>query len=271
MSKMKEIIMKAKHEKELLEKEVQHERELRKKEMEQNEMLRKDKEYYKSIINVAGQVVQKTMSAFSYVTQYYPNAPSMTGLTIKDFKRGIKMIEDSKSDGDVLEDDFIIEDASEEISEEEKKNDDDLIEEIFHQYRNGDAVKYIGDAIVILCKKDKDEDQFIWNSDKVRLTYIIKRALYDGESRWHIDKEGIDTKKMIVEPILKELRVIIVKYKDRKCVGGEEDDIGRQLRIEKTSLEMINEIDSGLLHKKILKYMAPEFYCKRKDTKQIKN
>jgi hypothetical protein len=164
----------------------------------------------------------------------------------------------------------MIEDISEEISEEEKKNDDDLIEEIFHQYRNGDVVKYIGDAIVILCKKDKDEDQFIWNSDKVRLTYIIKRVLYDGESKWHIDKDGIDTKKFIIVPILKALRGIIIRYKDRKCTKGEETDIGRLLRIEKTSLEMINEIDSELLHKKILKYIAPELYCKRTNLK-IKN
>ena len=43
----------------------------------------------------------------------------------------------------------------EDLKEEKKKpeNDDELVDELIHQYRNGDVIKYIGDAIVILCRR----------------------------------------------------------------------------------------------------------------------
>ena len=55
-----------------------------------------------------------------------------------------------------------------------KGKDDDFIEDLFHQHRNGKIYRYVGDMIVILCKKDKKIDQSLWNSDPNRLTYIIK-------------------------------------------------------------------------------------------------
>ena len=54
----------------------------------------------------------------------------------------------------------------------------------------------------------------------------------------------------------------------------EEKDPARRLRIE-TTLMMVNEIDSELMHGKILKYIAPRFYVEingwlRSDGEKVK-
>ena len=91
--------MKGDMKEEMYKKELQYERKLRKKEEEQNEMLKKDKEYYKSMLAVAGQIVKKSMNAFTYISEHYPDAPVIEALTIDDFRRGVKMIKDIKITG----------------------------------------------------------------------------------------------------------------------------------------------------------------------------
>lgn len=278
-----------------IKKELEHEKELRKLDKKRLRALEKDTKYLKKMLDIAGNIVQKSMSAFSRISKKYPDAPVMEELTLEDFKRGRRMLlndveiieikniigEDddnekslSESESDDESDD-VSEDVSEEsvveIEEDGLTQNSRLAEDLLYHCEHGNIIKYIGDTIIVLCKKNKDKDQSIWNSDPSRLTYIIKQIL-EGEARWMVDKEGVNTTKLIVTPILDQLQKIIEEYYNDKCVNLGEKDYKVRLKIHKTYLELCNKIDNNTLHKGILKYIAPYFYHDKneKDKKVIK-
>lgn len=281
---------------------LEYERELRQMEIKQTKIYKAEAGYYRDIFNDTKDMMKTTVNAFRLLSEAIANPKALQSPCLDDLRmlydkmtknKTIQAIEDaqglieevtdeiedscSESVDDSENDSDEITSDSDEVEEEEehkpiRKKDDDFIEDLFQQHSDGTIHEYIGNMIIVLYKKDDHKDQVIFNSDPNRLTYIISKVLYeDGEVKWHIDKGGIDTKKIIIKPILDGLRPILFEYYVRKCKYGDERDNGRRLRIEERVLTMIKEIDNEKLHNKIIKYIANSFYMDRETKKAIKD
>lgn len=293
--KMKELMMKVKHEKELLKKDkellmndIKHEKELREKEIEQKNIYKAHAGYYKKIFDDTHDMVKTTISGFRLLSEMLVNPPAIQEGRLEDILAlydeaksdmpdniKVKEIEIVESDDDISEYSPASDEEIEEIKEiirPAKKKDDDFIEDILQYHSDGKLHKYIGDMIIKIYRKENIADQSIFNSDTSRLTYIISRVLHEeGETKWHIDKGGIKTKGIILIPIMNGLRPLLVEYYERMCREDNDIDVGEELRIKERVLTVVKEIDNETIHEKILKYMASGFYLDNNKKRAIKN
>ena len=185
--------------------------------------------YYKNLLNEAGGLVKKSVSALTYVVGNYDNAPCIQMIDVDNI-------------------------------EEFEKNNKKLAEDILSAYKHKTLSKYLGDFILSVYKKKIPHDQSIWNTDTSRLTYLIKELMLNESSNWVVDKQGIKTKTYLIDPLVGYLRKILENYQNinpfLNCrPGSAEMDIG--LENNKKILELIIDIDDGVIGKDILKYISP--------------
>ena len=203
-------------------------KELHQKDIEQKEMYKKEMEYYKEMLNIAGGMVQKTVSALTYIVSNYDEAPPINKI---DFNQ-IRHIKD--------------------------KPDDVLISEIFYQYNNNKLGKYIGDTIVKVYKNENPLKQSIWNTDTSRSTYLLKKIIYDDKSKWIVDKKGVDTTECVISPIVAKIRDMAVEYRDD--MNNDDNETSKIMIVNDIFVRLVADIDNKNVHKDILKYMSPYFY-----------
>ena len=84
--------------------------------------------------------------------------------------------------------------------------------------------------------------------------------MLNESSNWVVDKQGIKTKTYLIDPLVGYLRKILENYQNinpfLNCrPGSAEMDIG--LENNKKILELIIDIDDGVIGKDILKYISP--------------
>ena len=213
----------------LFQKDLEHERELHKKDLVQAEIYKKEAEYYKEIINMAGGMVQKTVSALTYIVNTYDKAPVIKQITFEDVQKSTKI------------------------------DDEKMISKIFYHYNRNKLGQYIGDIIVEIYKKKDPSEQSIWNTDTSRLTYLLKKILHDDNSKWMVDKKGVDTIDHLIKPIIDRVREIAIDYQETNCFG-ENIDASRVILINDIFSRLMIDIDNRKIHNDILKYIAPHFY-----------
>ena len=231
-SELKESKKELKHKDELL----KRDKELYDKEVKRNEDQKKEIEYYKNILIAAGNMLQSTVSSLTYANDAYSDAPPLKKVKFKQVKQ--------------------IKDCS----------DNTLISEIFSAHNNKTLGKYIGDIIVKIYKKEDPTEQSLWNTDTNRLTYLIKKYIYDKESKWIIDKKGVDIDKNIINPILDDIRIMAIKYQADTNFDDDEDN-NKVLLINTIFVKLISDIDTNKVHKDVLKYISSHFYLKNKKVK----
>lgn len=143
-----------------------------------------------------------------------------------------------------------------------EKEDMELIDLLLDAHREDRFVEFVGKALVEYYRTEDPRDQQLWNSDDVRLTYFIRKNL-----EWSIDKKGIKTCDLIIDPALnyfkKLLRAVLRAKIPQKSVTITINDNKRR----EEALGLINNIENGTVQQKILKYMAPYMYL----DKQIKH
>lgn len=71
--------------------------------------------------------------------------------------------------------------------------------------------KFLGSIIVGCYKKDKPENQSLWNADTARYSYIIK-MINNNMSQWEQDKSGLKTKIHVIEPLIACVRDLLNDY-----------------------------------------------------------
>lgn len=81
-----------------------------------------------------------------------------------------------------------------------ENGEDEMVDAIINHQKNNNIHKYLGDFIIKYYKKDNQSDQSLWNTDVSRLSYIIKELVSNEKSVWTKDKEGVKTKKYIIDP-----------------------------------------------------------------------
>lgn len=184
--------------------------------------------YYKGMLMEAGGLVKKSVSALTYSIQNYSNAPSIEPIQVQD----IDSFEDS---------------------------DKHIVENILSSYKHKTLNKYLGDFILKLYKKDDPKDQSIWNTDDNRLTYLIKELLNNKSSNWIVDKKGIKTTIYLIEPLLEHIKDILIIYQKKYNIpeiGQSSIELEMILENSKKIIELVNDIDDGLMAKDILKYIS---------------
>ena len=122
--------------KQLLEKEEKH-----------NASLTKENEYLKTIINNAGNIIKSSVSAISYVSQHYSDAPVLEA--IEDYS---KLTYDIDSESNQTE-------PKEKTDEEIRKDKDKFINIIVIKHEKNILDRYLGDIIIKCYKKKDPKDQ----------------------------------------------------------------------------------------------------------------
>lgn len=144
------------------------------------------------------------------------------------------------------------------LEDDERK----IVKALINHHTNGQLHKYLGDFIIKYYKKEKHEDQSVWNTDVSRLSYIIKEIESTKKSIWTKDKEGIKTKQYIIEPLLLYIDSLIIKYIDDYTDVNLDDmnDTIDKLVLGNILIKVKNEIFNTDFPLKIIKYITPYFY-----------
>jgi hypothetical protein len=242
------------HLKELYKKDTTHLKELIKQEKQKSEELNKKSEkeieHLKSLINKTGSIVKTSVSALSFVTENYANAPVLMKLPDYTYIRNPKIDNDNDDDDD--DDDDI---------DDEPFN---LIETLIYHIKKGILQEYLGMIVVEAYKKDDPAKQAIWNSDSSRLTYII-RDIINKKPDWTVDKGGIKTAQQIIDPLLNFVRDEVSSFIEENSLP-ENVKVMSQYQLKKLAekltycSQIIASIDNKTMSKLVLKYIAPYFY-----------
>lgn len=223
----------------------------------ETEYFQKEMEYYKMMLNEAGKMMHKSVSALTYIAMHYKDAP---GLTMIEPNEALKLITDDKS------------------------NDTKVMRTILEKFEDKKLIEYIGDRIIEIYKKDNPNEQSIWNSDSSRLTYIIKEILNnssanDLESCWKVDKKGHKTKKFLIDPLLNKIKKMLIDYQiimmrnmQKKTIENMTRDLDKTgqdfesdsdidddiINSHKLTSKLVKTITKGTLTRKILKYISSD-------------
>ena len=226
---------------ELKEKEMEYKNKELEKNKEELKHYKEEVEYYRSIINVAGSVLQRSMSSFSFVSTNFINAPKIEKLKESE----IKLLE--------------------------QKNNE-FVDLIIYYHNHKTLNQFIGDYIIKVYKKEKPEEQSIWNTDSSRLTYIIKDLINKESSKWKIDKKGVKTTNFLIDPVLEYIKKLIDKKKMELIESinqTENNDISLVFERIRIISEINKSVNDGILSNDILKYISPYFYFDKENIKKI--
>jgi hypothetical protein len=137
------------------------------------------------IIKCSNKNAGKSMNTLAYVVKHYNKAPAMKKLTDKN---AIKLLEYK----------------GKELTSEEM---------MIHRYRNGTLDAYLGDIITnAFLDADSPAKQSMWTSDVARLCFVIMYPISKGRREWIADKSGIKITELIIEPLLKNARDMLLAY-----------------------------------------------------------
>lgn len=228
-----------------MQKKLENEKKLRELESQMKEILIKqvedlkdDKQFTKKVTEnttkIADKIADRSMSALNYVIKNMNDAPILKALPNEDIKKMLDY-------GD--------------------KTDTYMVESVVYAFQEKHATKLLGDAIIKYYKTDNPKQQSLWNTDVSRLTYLVRLTVHD-EDDWIVDKQGIRTNRIIIEPFLNYIRdkiLFVVKnfHKIEKLKALNEIDFLRNATC------FINEIDNGTIKDDIIKYIAPYLALER--------
>ncbi|ARF09051.1 hypothetical protein Catovirus_1_1101 [Catovirus CTV1] len=214
--------------------------------------LKNENKFQKQLIDSAGGIIKKSMNTLTYLLLNHNNAPQLEALA--DYST---------------------------IS----KNTEFLINDLIHYHRKGSFNKYIGDFIIKQYKKDDPNLQALWSSDIERLNYFIRELINNKEEDlkndnktlkiynkksdqicWVIDKKGIKVRQFIIDPLLKYIHDIGVKYLTEKSIQMDSLSSGEATRTA-SNMQEIGSINLGIRNKTLAcdinKYIAPYFYLNK--------
>lgn len=223
------------------------------------ETLRNENAYLKTLINNAGSIIKTSVSAMSYVSDHYADAPALE--PVKDYSKltyDIDSETNEKSKGKR---------RKRKSPMEVRKDKDRFIDILAIKYEKNILDRYLGDIIIKYYKKKNPKEQSLWSSDTSRLTYVIRELFANKQIDWTIDKKGVKTKKYIVKPFLEHIESLMSEYIKVYSITNKDDIDMRDyepklIKMHKLS-EIMANISNGTLAESIVGYVAPEFYLNK--------
>ncbi len=176
---------------------------------------------------------RKSMNMLSYANKHYTKAPPVKLL---EHKEAVKLLT------------------------YDKHPKYSLGEMVVFKYKSNQLSKFLGNMIVAYYKQDKPEDQSIWSTDTSRLSFILMHMFTDtNKKEWNTDKKGIRITKIIIEPILNEVRSELIKCKQQWFESGKNKDNLNYMELICFAEEILIKISTGEISQGILQYIAPNF------------
>ena len=204
----------------------------------ENNYFKTEMNNYKNLLSEAGKLVKSSVTALTYVVDNYETAPAIKQIKFDDINTT-------------------------------KMNKIQFIEEILSAYKNKILNKYLGDSIITIYKKRNPLDQAVWNTDATRMTYLLKELLENKTSSWIVDKKGAKTIEYMIDPILKHVRKLLLKYNtyaSKKKMKPSSVEFEIALENSKAIVKLANDIDKGITAQGVLKYISPKMRLKNKCT-----
>lgn len=206
----------------------------------ENKIYKSENQCYKQLLKEAGTIVKKSVSAMTFASNNYSEAPSIKKITLEDIKGY-------------------------------EPDTTKMAEHILFSYKHKILAKYLGDIILHTYKKDDPTKQSIWNTDDSRVTYIIKMLLVKNTTNWVVDKKGVKTSTYIINPLLQHIKGILNEYnKNTKLdnIKYNREEMEAVLDNSRALLKLVGEIDDGVICSQILKYISKNL---RLNTKLLKD
>lgn len=200
-------------------------------------ILTEDRTSYKNIAESTVETAKVSANALSYAIKNYKNAPAIQ--TFNNFKLLLG-----------------------------NETHYSIAEIVIHYHIKKELPQYIGNVLIKEYKKENPNDQSLYNTDTTRALYIIKEII-DEESEWLTDKGAVKTSKYTIKPILDYLKIHLVKYFDDTKLEMASDTSNKLFNNMIIAQEIINNINTGVLNKDIIKYVSSYFHIDRKNIKQI--
>ena len=220
------------------------------------------------------------ISVKKYIQQNYPSAPHLLPLkdylSLDDEPEGLSDDDTTETDTSISDDEItdiysdknlqqITNDASNKVSENNIKDKYkiNLIKILLHYYDKKDLHAYLGDFLIGHYKKNNPKNQSLWNSDTVRLTYIFKQWIDSKKkSNWTVDKGGIEVKKIIIYPLLKYIKKVLMTYIDLLAEQSNIEPSDNLNKKMKNLLELLTYVDAkhSNVANDMIRYMARHFY-----------
>ena len=199
---------------------------------------------------------KKSLSKMTQITNNYPNAEPLKLLSYDDYMDHVDMTH---------------------IPMRPHMDDEQqFVEAILSAHRNGGAEGFLSEALIDLYKTDDPNNQSVWCTDTSRLRYVV--MMETGENQqWTGDKGGVITRKTIIDPLIKKVKELLIKYdshyyvreytkwlklKYPKNKSKHTPDMlymERYIRYQYNANKLLNEIKNNKLQKKMLVYMANHF------------
>lgn len=181
--------------------------------------------YHKDLVDRTGKLVKTSMSALQFAKKYYPDAPvlvkydNMAAIKLdKEYGVGATMI--------------------------------------WHD-ENNTIAEAIGGIILKEYKKEDPRYQSFWNSDFARVAYIIMDSV-NNKKQWIVDKGGVRVQELLVDPILGNIRMKLIKRSVRKAKNLAEDYHNPEKYIHQMNQcnILIKKIDTNVIAGKVMRYLS---------------
>ena len=162
-----------------------------------------------------------------------------------------------------------------------------FLEEVICANIHSDSSIILSQAIINMYKNESDPDkQSIWCMDSSRLKYAVMKEEIDG-CEWIFDDGCTHINKMIIDPLMKSLDVLLKNYKNGRYLEDYEKYlikkyprskskqkpdmlyIEQHIRYQLEATKLRDQIARGTLQRKILKYLTDYFTFV--DRKKIKD
>ena len=191
----------------------------------------------------AGQIINHTMSGYSYINKTYKDAPVLE--PVIDYSQYFKCGE--RCDAYKYETD-----------------DNYYVRELIYHYDHGTLISYISDVFIQIYKKQEPEKQSLWTTDASRLTYYIR--LHNKEinrDEWVCDKEGRSLINKTIKPMVgflfKKAKAFL-NEKSAKCdLTACQNSYQLVDYLSGTPTKLPNSKVARTIHDEIVRYICPKF------------
>lgn len=261
-----------------LEEQLSNEKIMRETTEKNNDFLKDLVKDQTKLVERAGKIVDKSinlankrMNVLSVLESNKKNVPLL------------KKFEKSRIKEIVDEDDII----KEQNKKYPKEKENHFPEHVIRCYKNDTILEYLSGLIVKEYRKTDPEKQAMWVTDIPRTVFVVTKEdseSYDIEETriskrlkdynteksnadWIYDKKGYYVDELIVSPLTEYVKESLIGYVQRinKWIMDNIDSKSRERKQETaiTGIQIIRDIRTKIINKKMIKTIAPYFYMSR--------
>ena len=220
---------------------IKCEKKIRKKDNEIKRIYKDEVDYHKKLTNNAGNIVNKTISAFTRAVTDYKDAPKLKFL---DDKTANKLLCQEKINGKTIE-----------------LDNNKTAEYIAKLSEQKILPKHLSNTLIEHYRADNPREQSVWTTDASRMKMIVKI-----DNNWIRDGNGKIINEHMIVPLINEMVRIIDQYNTSNGMNVGKMTRAQELKYAEVAMRILDiklDVSSERINKEILKCLMPEFIMKR--------